>query len=430
MIDPHRDAILHIGTEKTGTTSIQKMLAARRQDLIKLGFCYPSCPGEESHFALAVYAAPESAPELNGAPLDEAAFTQSLADELAALPDDVHTVIFSSEHCHSRLVSDGQVRKLHDLLKTFFKSVTVVVYLRRQDILACSSYSTMLKYGFAGRDIFPDFPGPILANDNTIDRGIYSYFDFEALLDRYASVFGKTALRPRIFENDMLHQGDVMLDFLLTCGLPAALADGAQKANCAIPVDGQELLILLNAYLADSDFAADGLLAGRIRDVCAAVAQTQLSGRPRLPPRAVARKFYANFHDVNERVRAAWFPERGRLFDDDFGRYEEHPGANYMSSPHERALNAAFVCLTTLVRQYDELALEKDQLFYENGRLLGQRAEFLRQLDAVIAGFTTSTSWRLTKPLRAVSVAVRALIGFLGLRPQGAALDSSSATAP
>jgi hypothetical protein len=313
---------------------------------------------------------------------------------------------------------------------TFFKTVTVVVYLRRQDILACSSYSTMLKFGFAGRDIFPDFPGPIVADDHTIDRGIYSYFDFEALLERYASVFGKTAIRPRIFENEAMHHGDVLLDFLRICELPPGLAAGAERANCAIPIDGQELLILLNAYLAESDFAADGLLAARIRDVCASIAQTHLSGRPRLPPRAASRNFYEHFHDVNERVRAAWFPERDRLFDEDFGRYEEQPAANYIASAHERALTAAFVCLAELVKQRDALADETDRMFFEIGRLSDQHDDFSRQLEAMIKGFTTSTSWRATAPLRAMGLAARAAGRLLRAGRRDASISPSPATAP
>jgi hypothetical protein len=382
-----RSAILHIGTEKTGTTSIQKMLAARRADLAEAGFCYPSSPGEECHSDLAVYAAPEHALELNGAPFDEPAFISSLTAELAALPASVHTVIFSSEHCHSRLISTDQVRKLQALLAAFFTTVTVVVYLRRQDRMACSSYSTLLKYGFSGDVILPDIPGPIRGNGAGVSS--YHYFDFEMLLGRYAAVFGKSAVRPRLFETGRLEQGDVLTDFLVTCGLPPDLAAGARRVNTSIPADGQELLALLNTYLADTGLNANRRLSEKLRDVCVSVAQTQLSGRPRLPSRAAAERFYANFVDMNERIRAAWFPEQTRLFDDDFSQYQEHAGANDIALPQERALNIAFACLAGLVNEQEELT---------------------KQHEAAIEVFRTSTCWKLTAPLRAVSGLVKGVI--------------------
>jgi hypothetical protein len=437
-----RSAILHIGTEKTGTTSIQKMLAARRTDLAELGFWYPSSPGEESHFGLAVYAAPETALELNGGPFEEAAFVAALTDEMAGLPDHVRTVIFSSEHCHSRLAGAGQVGKLHALLARFFERITVVVYLRRQDVLACSSYSTMLKDGFSGRDMFPELPGPLTAN-NVFDRGLFSYFDFESLLDRYALSFGKDMIRPRIFEAGALSGDDVLRDFLAACGLPSRLADGVAKANCAIPADGQELLVLLNAYLARNGQAADGGVAAKLRDVCASVAQTQIAGRPRLPSQAEARRFYGNFLEVNERVRAAWFPERDRLFNEDFDQYKESPAADRTKSPHERALNAAFACLAELVGQKDALAGERDDALNANHRLrherdqlaratlalISERDDFMRQLDAALEGFRTSTSWRMTAPFRVMSEMVRGLAKYVGGSAAAGEIESSRATA-
>ena len=62
MTKPSRSAILHIGTEKTGTTTLQVMLAGKRPALADLGYRYASAPGDISHTALAAYAAPENMP--------------------------------------------------------------------------------------------------------------------------------------------------------------------------------------------------------------------------------------------------------------------------------------------------------------------------------------------------------------------------------
>ena len=51
-----RSAILLIGTEKTGTTTLQHFLAANRPALAERGFLYPSFCGAINHTGLAAYA--------------------------------------------------------------------------------------------------------------------------------------------------------------------------------------------------------------------------------------------------------------------------------------------------------------------------------------------------------------------------------------
>jgi hypothetical protein len=50
-----REIFLHIGTEKTGTSAIQRVGRTERNQLRKKGVCYPTTPGEESHYYLALY---------------------------------------------------------------------------------------------------------------------------------------------------------------------------------------------------------------------------------------------------------------------------------------------------------------------------------------------------------------------------------------
>src|SRR5438270_311818 len=51
-----RVCFLHIGTEKTGTTSIQNFLSKNRSHLKKQEIIYPRIPGNQSHRDLTVYA--------------------------------------------------------------------------------------------------------------------------------------------------------------------------------------------------------------------------------------------------------------------------------------------------------------------------------------------------------------------------------------
>src|SRR3712207_2230547 len=104
-------AILHIGTETTGSTSIQAMLARNRVPLQKQGFAYLRSPGEVNHTHLAIFAAKESATRELSATIPGgrghvvATLRDDMRHEVAELPANVHTVLLSNEHCHSRLHS-------------------------------------------------------------------------------------------------------------------------------------------------------------------------------------------------------------------------------------------------------------------------------------------------------------------------------------
>jgi hypothetical protein len=221
------------------------------------------------------------------------------------------------------------------------------------------------------------------ANDSAggpVDPVWACYFDFEQMLDRYARVFGEEFVKPRIFEKASLKSGNVVVDFLDLCGLPSWLADGAEPVNRAIPADGQTFLTILNARQTDLQYSSDRRLSRKIRDICGTIAETRLSGPPQLPTRDEARRFYADFKDMNERIHKKWFPNRPVLFSEDFSQYPEFVD-EAEASQHEMALRTAFVIIEELVRE---------------------REDFEDKVHA-------SNSWRVTAPLRAMSLALRAL---------------------
>ncbi|MEL4896014.1 hypothetical protein [Crocosphaera sp. Alani8] len=49
-------AFLHIGTEKTGTTTIQNFLVKNREKLLSRSYLYPSFSGRSNHSSLVVLA--------------------------------------------------------------------------------------------------------------------------------------------------------------------------------------------------------------------------------------------------------------------------------------------------------------------------------------------------------------------------------------
>ena len=104
-------AFLHIGTEKTGTTTIQHFFAHNRSNLLRDDFLYPCSPGEANHTKLAAFALKEhkiqDLRKLLGITDSEKVlqfrneFKNELAEELAKTQ--AKTVIFSNNHCSSSL---------------------------------------------------------------------------------------------------------------------------------------------------------------------------------------------------------------------------------------------------------------------------------------------------------------------------------------
>jgi hypothetical protein len=312
-----RTTILHIGTEKTGTTSIQGFLANNARWLLEQGFAYPMAAERWSGHLLALYArGPEVCDDLHvRLGLDsvekrttfQRQFADHFAHEMTALPERVRTVLFSSEHLHSRVVAHDAIQSLRSLLRPHFGRIRIVVYLRRQDRVATSLYSTAMKVG--------------LTHDGILHTGVgEGYFDYDRLLDRWAEVFGADAVTPRLLARDQLVDGDLLADLAAVCGLAdLASAIPAERHNEGLQAVAQEFLRQASGYvppIVDSrpNPAWDALVE---------LLSCELVGRGRMPTRREAIRFQADFADSNERVRRRWFPALPTLFDDNFGMYPE-----------------------------------------------------------------------------------------------------------
>lgn len=309
-----RQCILHIGTEKTGSTSIQNVMAALREQLPALGFAYPEAPGSRNHTRLALYAADSKrtkamARRENRKGGDAEAVTEQLPEdlekELSALPAGVHTVIFSNEHCHSRLTNVEAVQRLKELLDPFFDRFRIVVYLRRQDELAVSRYSTMLRTGGFIREVLP------------MNLTRMFYFQYDGMLDRWSEVFGRQSVEPRLFGRDNFVDGDLIRDFFSVAGLPKleVPAETTTRNPSLIPA-AQEFLLQFNRMYEHAKELGRPAWIGEFMNA-------NFAGPSRMPPRSDALRFCAAFDEGNERIRAEYFPRRRTLFSKDFNRYPE-----------------------------------------------------------------------------------------------------------
>lgn len=307
--------IIHIGTEKTGTTSIQQSLAVDRHLLAERGILYPRLFGSENHMEVAVAAMePRDDDELQMIELKRQSCSHTDYVRKLRLKilhevqlGDYSTLLISNEHCHSRLTLHENICTLRSLFESFATSFEIVVYLRRQDRLALSIHSTRLKLGGL-EDVFPK-----------IDEGYLSlYFDFYALLKRFSLGFGSTNIKARIYEKSLLLNQNVVDDFYSTASLGIS-PSSRPKLNEALSSKQAKFLESFNKKF---PLVADGVINSARGDIFSVIANVGL-GDPFLPSRGDAEKFYNLFEGGNVKVRDKFFPQLSResLFDESFEEY-------------------------------------------------------------------------------------------------------------
>ncbi len=335
-----RRCVLHIGTEKTGTTSLQRFLALNREALMAQGvfvpvsLAPPDADGGLNHSDLAAISLADwrlDDPLRTGRGIIDAAglarfraqAAAALASEFATAPEHCTTLLLSSEHCHSRMQLLHEVAALHGFLAPWVGTFEVVAYLRPQHELAMSQYAMHLLEGVREVEMLPalpypeDYAGPRLTDP--------SYFDYARLLGRWAAIFGRAAVRPLIYGPGDLREGDVVADFLERIGVEGAGMARAPRLAGNISAAAQEFLRNFLAAIEGQDEAA------WMRGFVTANLRRSAPGRGMLPSRERAEAFAAQFAAGNARVRDEWFADRDALFVPDFAALPEAEAAPALS---------------------------------------------------------------------------------------------------
>ncbi|MBI1213446.1 MAG: hypothetical protein GC190_18445 [Alphaproteobacteria bacterium] len=305
---------LHIGFEKTGTSSIQQFLHRNRNQLAQRGYYHPLSLDVPNNTYLYVYAAEEE--RINEV---HRAVRQGLSPEefRAKVERDLEmelsgrsgTLVLSNEHLHSEVRSHAGIERLKRLIEPYCKKIVVVAYLRRQDRTAISQYSTALK---SGMDHLPRVLG--FPRADAIDY----YYDYALVLENYASVFGREQMEVRVFEPELLTSGNAVLDFAGAIGLgDFAWLEMPSVANASLRPIALRFLAEVNKRL--PVLHRGGANPARAR-LIRAIEQHYSGGGPTVL-RSEAEAYFQAFAETNERVRAEYFPSRTALFSDDFSMY-------------------------------------------------------------------------------------------------------------
>ena len=316
---------LHVGGEKTGTTTIQEFCRANRASLNELGYLYPHSLGISNHLKLTAYA-------LNDENFQDdtrkyfgirtswdlrnfrTAVEKDLAEEVSSAGGAV-AAILSNELIQSRLTTVAELKQLLQLFKPIFSDISALMYLRRQDRVAVSHYSTRLKSDSdPGAPIFPDLsPG----------NGLPRYFDYDETLAQFECVFGKQNICVRLIEPGHLKGGDLLTDFREFCGIPeTASLEMVERENESLSHGAIAFYNHINTSLPRFIFDAPNPLRAGLN---IAMSKKFSGGGPEVA-RSDAWSFYEKFLPGNRNIHKRYFDSGDPdLFSKDFSMYMDRP---------------------------------------------------------------------------------------------------------
>ncbi|WPM68198.1 hypothetical protein OT390_07400 [Campylobacter sp. CFSAN122748] len=304
---------LHIGTMKTGTSSIQDFLY-KNQNLLKIQkTLYPNSIKNSWHlndhnpFAHAIEYFLEQA---NFSSLDS--YLKPLKQEI----NNSHSnkVIVSTENIQFLLYNEKYIQELQIILKNLgFTKIYIIIYLRNPSDLFISMCSQALKDGTPKKILS-------LPSENNKFKILCHH---EQTLKNWGNIFKKENLIVKLFSKNEFYQGDLLKDFINTIGLEwdnnFIIPD---KQNETLDLLGMEILNHFNNY-------SIPMLTNRYVDFIVNFFDKHFTSKdPKLkfqPPKEIYQSYIDYFEESNEWVRKEFFPHKERLFPKkDMNTYKEN----------------------------------------------------------------------------------------------------------
>lgn len=313
-------AVVSIGTEKTGSSSIQFFLMVNREKLIKQGFYFMESTGKLDDRKLSAYCYKDNKFDdfhnihliktVSQKKTFELELQKNISVELSSIPNNIHTVVFSSEHFHSRVRSSSERNKLKELLSKFFDDIELVCYLRPQFEMAVSQYSTALK-NHAVHSVEQHIKN--CKPDNY-------YYNYQKMLSNWAETFSKDKIKVRLFNRAELKSGDVVEDFCDLVGINYDVLEPVEFRNESVQPTGQEILKIINNYIPNF---IEGIGKNPARVEIVNWISSYYAGQGSFPKTDILKSIQDEFRFINKNVAEDWFPHKDVLFDLDFSKYEQ-----------------------------------------------------------------------------------------------------------
>jgi len=346
MHNSGRKLLLHIGTHKTGTSSIQKALYENQACLDDLGykFYFRGKGGVDRKTGIS-----GGWFDRNEDPRDGLRLSKELAETLGNTEGNI---LFCQENL-SWVFSRETIQSFHEELKKHFEHISIVIYIRRQDKLAISHHQQ-------GSKSTEFFSSVFYGSENKALPSYQDYFqkylNFHERIALWTDAFGKDQVQPRVFDKKYLFGEDVVSDFFNMLGATETIrTDWVNESNGFVRTKVNHLFNRI-----DMERHRREKLNRRLDN----------SGRL-APLRQEATDFYSHFRESNCKLNQQFnlTPEEF-LFDDDFSSYPNAPGDEWT----EDSANDAILSLLVGIKSIPAI-------WQGNANILLQCISVLKEID-------------------------------------------------
>jgi len=342
---------LHIGTEKTGTTSIQEFLRINRTALNAIGSYVPLSLGPSNHqwlpFSFSQDLTVDSFFRMHDIKTEEQRL-KAQADKKLELRDEIlrsqfDSWIISSEHLQSCLAQKNELVELRGELSKYFSDIKILVYLRNPIDAAMSGWSTRIKCGVSAKALVPPS-----------DRRVSIVCNHKRTLQDWADIFGKENIIAKIFHPDKLSGGDVLTDFVSSIWPTMNIND------FKVPVRQNESLSalgasILNQVLSSCNVKGNSYIYSYYQKIVQCIMDRTAGCGKLIPGESLTSQYNSYFMDSNAWIQQNYFPG---LFD--LWSIEEKKNSN-KSRKHKinivwPATNSLYMLSSKGIQLADEIA--------------------------------------------------------------------------
>lgn len=307
-----RKLTLHIGTEKTGSTSIQKFLKTNRKLLSDSGIEVPRTLGDGIHYKLQLMA---NSDEFQDDFLRNLGLHQDMDKRKNTIEQwrkdftneinnsKARNWIISSETLHSRLKTETEIDRLKNILEPLFEKINILVYLRNPVELMTSRANEYVKSGF-----ILEFPEPA-------EQKGFDIYNHELTIKAWKDRIGEGEFMPRLFDRSFLTNNDVIDDFCICCNIDRSKMIDVQRQNTSIPYYCTKLISEVNRYVPRR--WVNGTLIKSRWELVSLMRKVLKSGSVLQAEGRIIETYQKYYQASNEWVRKEFFPSRNNLFEKD-----------------------------------------------------------------------------------------------------------------
>lgn len=300
---------LHIGTPKTGTTSVQFFCKKNRELLYQRGIAYPLFATDgiindtrNGHFLVEQHLLPDGGVDKK----TELAIVKERMGELHKIFGEVDSILLSDEGLWHKLCGVKK-KRLERLKKDADRNgyqIKIIVYLRRQDTFLSSWWNQSIKMnGRAHNQTWEDF----LKED-------YLHLDYYNELEAMAKVVGKENIIVRRFDKKSFEKRSLFEDFFEILGitLDEEFQYEEQSRNIGLMGNTHEIKRILNG-MPELSLEWNDYLKGTLQSISKCSGQAYPNN---MFSEEETKLFLEQYAQGNQKVSEEYMGDGKPLFDD------------------------------------------------------------------------------------------------------------------